>query len=150
MRDAEHKEAFDYWMSSRRAGMKREWFDIYPIKSQLLAGSERDSASVFLVDVAGGKGHDILSLRTRFPDLPGRLVLQDLPQTLEDLPTHDHIEIMPYDMFTEQPIKGGFTLVGSFRHADHIQAPGPTSFAVSSMIGLTVVVKTSSPIQSAR
>ena len=68
--------------------------------------SERDSASVFLVDVAGNKGHDISSLRTRFPDLPGRLVLQDLPQTFEDLPPLVDIEVMPHDMFTEQPIKG--------------------------------------------
>ena len=104
--DAEHKEAFDHWMSSRQAGIKHGWFDIYPISSQLSAGSERDSASVFLVDVAGGEGHDISSLRTRFPDLPGRLVLQDLPQTFEDLPTPVGIEMMPHDMFTEQPIKG--------------------------------------------
>ena len=111
--DAEHKEAFDLWMSSRRAGIKREWFDIYPINSQLLAGSERDSASVFLVDVAGGKGHDISSLRTRFPDLPGRLVLQDLPRTLEGLSTSVDIEMMPHDLFTEQPIKGQYILLGS-------------------------------------
>ena len=106
MEDAEQKEAFDNWMSSRQAGIKRGWLDIYPINSQLFAGSERDSASVFLVDVAGGKGHDISNLRTRFPDLPGRLVLQDLPQTFEDLPTPVGIEMMPHDMFTEQPIKG--------------------------------------------
>ena len=111
MEDAEHKEAFDLWMSSRRAGIKREWFDIYPINSQLLAGSKRDRASVFLVDVAGGKGHDISSLRTRFPDLPGRLVLQDLPRTLENLPTPIDIEIMPHDLFTEQPIAGKYILV---------------------------------------
>ena len=104
--DAEYKEAFDNWMSSRQASIKRKWFEIYPINSQLFAGFERDSASVFLVDVAGGKGHDISSLRTRFPDLPGRLVLQDLPQTFEDLPTPVDIEAMPHDMFTEQPIKG--------------------------------------------
>ena len=102
-------------MSSRRAGIKHEWFDIYPIKSQLLAGSTQDSESVFLVDVAGGNGHDISSLRTRFPDLPGRLVLQDLPQTFEDLPLLVNIEMMPHDMFTEQRIKGRYILVGSIK-----------------------------------
>ena len=104
--DAEQKEAFDHWMSGRQAGITRGWFDIYPINSQLFAGSERDSASVFLVDVAGNKGRDISSLRTRFPDIPGRLVLQDLPQTFEDPPPLVDIEVMPHDMFTEQPIKG--------------------------------------------
>ena len=114
--DAEQKEAFDNWMASRQAGIKRAWFEIYPLKSQLFAGSEQESASVFLVSVAGGNGRDISSLRTRFPDLPGRLVLQDLPQTFENLPPIDGIEIMPHDMFTEQPIKGRhIILMGSIQ-----------------------------------
>ncbi len=153
--NVEHKKAFDLWMSSRRAGIKREWFDIYPIESQLLAGSDRHSASVFLVDVAGGKGHDISSLRTRFPDLPGRLVLQDLPRTFEDLPRPVDIEVMPHDLFTEQPIKGWYIWVGSITfgqewHANHTQAHAPTSSALSSTIGLTVAVGTSSPIRPTR
>lgn len=107
-RDAEHKEAFDLWMSSRRAGMKREWFDLYPIKSRLIEGSSQSSGSVFLVDVAGGKGHDILSLNSRFSNLPGRLVLQDLPQTLESVASRNEIEVMPHDLFAKQPIKGSY------------------------------------------
>ena len=67
---------------------------------------------MFLVDVAGGKGHDVSSLRARFPNLPGRLVLQDLPRTLEDLTPRDGIEIMPHNVFTEQPIKGRYMPVG--------------------------------------
>ena len=109
----EQKEAFDNWMASRHAGIKCEWFEIYPLKSQLFAGSEQDNESVFLVSVAGGNGRDISGLRTRFPDLPGRLVLQDLPQTFNDLLPVDDIEMMPHDMFTEQPIKGRYSLVKS-------------------------------------
>ena len=111
--DAEQKEAFDNWMASRHAGINREWFEIYPLKSQLFAGSEQDNESVFLVSVAGGNGRDISSLRTRFPDLPGRLVVQDLPQTFENIPPLVDVEMIPQDMFTEQPIKGPHTSMGS-------------------------------------
>ena len=93
-------------MSSRRAGFRREWFDLYPVESRLVEGADRSSETVFLVDVAGGRGHDILSLNSRFPDLPGRLIVQDLPRTFEDYVAPEGIEAQPYDIFTTQPIKG--------------------------------------------
>ena len=105
-KDPEHKIYFDDWMSSRRAGFRREWFDLYPVESQLVAGADRSSEAVFLVDVAGGKGHDILSLSSRFPDLPGRLVVQDLPRTFEDYVAPEGIETHPHNIFTKQPIQG--------------------------------------------
>ena len=104
--DAEHKLYFDDWMSARRAGLRREWFDLYPVESRLVAGSSQGGAAVFLVDVAGGKGHDISNLSSRFPGLPGRLIVQDLPLTFEDYTPPKGIEPMPYDMFTKQPIEG--------------------------------------------
>ena len=105
-RDPEHKIYFDDWMSSRRAGFRREWFDLYPVESRLVAGADRSSETVFLVDVAGGRGHDILSLSSRFPDLPGRLVVQDLPRTFKDYVAPEGIETHPHNIFTKQPIKG--------------------------------------------
>lgn len=93
-------------MSGRRAGLRREWFDLYPVESRLVTGTDQSSEGVFLVDVAGGKGHDISSLKSRFPDLPGRLVVQDLPRTFEDYVAPEGIEADPYDIFTKQPIKG--------------------------------------------
>ncbi|KAL8870038.1 MAG: hypothetical protein Q9174_003822 [Haloplaca sp. 1 TL-2023] len=105
-KDAEQKEAFDLWMSSRRAVKDKSWFDLYPIVPPLLQGVRQDADNIFLVDVGGGRGHDISALRERFPDLPGRLVLQDLPGTFKDLPKIEGVEFMAHDMFTAQPIKG--------------------------------------------
>ena len=110
-KDNEHKTAFDLWMSGRRSGTKCEWFETYPVKSQLFAGatSGKDD-SVLVVDVAGGKGHDIASLRAHFPETPGRLILQDLPRTLENAVTPDGVERMPFDLFSDQPVRGWYSL----------------------------------------
>ena len=64
-------------MSERGAGLRHEWFDLYPVESRLIAGSSQESDAVFLVDVAGGKSHDISSLSSLFPGLPDRLIIQD-------------------------------------------------------------------------
>ena len=121
--DAEHKLYFDDWMSGRRAGLRHEWLDLYPIESRLVAGSNQGNNAVFLVDVAGGKGHDISSLSSRFPDLPGRLVVQDLPRTFEDYTTPKGIEAMPYDIFTKQPIEGWSHLAWSLLRTDDKSSP---------------------------
>ncbi|KAL8966327.1 MAG: hypothetical protein Q9183_003419 [Haloplaca sp. 2 TL-2023] len=104
--DTEQKEAFDVWMSSRRAVREKSWFDLYPIVSPLLEVVRDGKDDVFLVDVGGGRGHDISALHERFPGLPGRLVLQELPETFKDLPPIDGVEFMAHDMFNPQPIKG--------------------------------------------
>jgi hypothetical protein len=36
-----------------------------------------------MVDVAGGRGHDLKKFRAKFPHAPGRLIVEDLPQVLE-------------------------------------------------------------------
>ena len=47
--------------------------------------------------------------RSKFPEAPGRLILQDLPvviDAIKELPSK--IERMPHDFHTEQPVKGKF------------------------------------------
>lgn len=47
-------------------------------------------------------------MKCKFPNLPGRLVLEDLPDVIEHNKESigDGIEVVRYDMFTEQPLKG--------------------------------------------
>ena len=62
---------------------------------------------VLLVDVGGGRGHDLEALRARHPNLRGRLVLQDLPDTLKEVSEMENcFETCEYDFFTPQPIQG--------------------------------------------
>ena len=67
-----------------------------------------DPDAILLVDIGGGVGHDMKHFRAKHSHLPGRLVVQDLPGTIEYArgQPHEGVELCEYDMFTPQPIKG--------------------------------------------
>ncbi|KAJ6151631.1 hypothetical protein N7470_007228 [Penicillium chermesinum] len=82
---------------------RKNWFEFYPAAERLLVSSAGDT---LIVDIAGGQGEDLRMFHERFPDLPGKLVLQDLAPVIDSataLP--ERIESQSYDFFQEQPIK---------------------------------------------
>lgn len=81
---------------------------LYPVQ-HLIDGFKHEENAVMFVDVGGGMGQKTLALKKSFPDIPGRLIVQDTPQTISHAPTVDGIEFMAHDFFTEQPIKGART-----------------------------------------
>lgn len=44
---------------------------IYPVQENLISGAEAHSDAPFLVDIAGGLGHDLTEFKNRFPNHPG-------------------------------------------------------------------------------
>lgn len=86
------------------------WHDpgFYPVRERLFDGFDAaNKDAVFLIDLAGGQGHYTQQFLSKCPDVPGRLILQDLPVVLDQIQELDpRIERMPYDFFTEQPVKG--------------------------------------------
>ncbi|PLN81874.1 S-adenosyl-L-methionine-dependent methyltransferase [Aspergillus taichungensis] len=99
---------FSSYMASRRQG-RPAWFDTFPVERLSRTAVARDDA-VFLVDVGGNQGHDLVRFRKRFPSLPGRVVLQDLPKVVASAAVsslrEDGVEIMGYSFFDPQPVKG--------------------------------------------
>ncbi|KAB5583422.1 S-adenosyl-L-methionine-dependent methyltransferase [Coniochaeta sp. 2T2.1] len=85
------------------------WPEVYPTDS--IVAAARPGVPL-VVDVGGGKGHDLMKFLARHPDAceePGCLVLQDLPGILkgvEDELATPAIKVQPHDFFTEQPVKG--------------------------------------------
>jgi hypothetical protein len=102
------KKNFDNYMQARQHSSEPKWFEIYDVEGQIAANPKLYKEDVLLVDVGGGKGHDVARFAQRFPQLTGKLVLQDLPQTFESglAVSADQAEIMGHDFFTEQPVKG--------------------------------------------
>lgn len=108
---------FDYLRDDQQAGQnfnmmlqgyaaeKGSWTDIYPAAG-LVEGLE-DGLPI-VVDVGGGRGHDLDQFRAKFPKQSnGRLVLQDQDHVLaEAKDLHEGIQKMQHDFFTEQPVKG--------------------------------------------
>lgn len=81
-------------------------------------GQDTNSSTVLFVDVGGSTGSQALALRERHPDLPGRVLLQDRPEVVEQaksqLPSSAKIEVEVYNIFTPQPIKGMIELFWSY------------------------------------
>lgn len=93
-------------MEGQRGGRKA-WYDNFPPENLAAKGANTDVASVLMVDVGGGRGHELKDFRKRYPGMAGRLVLEDLPETINDIARLDEsIERIEYDFFTPQPVKG--------------------------------------------
>lgn len=91
---------FQSLMSVPREG---DWLDVFSINS--LALLNHDNQAIF-VDIGGGIGHQSARLRARFPELPGRIIVQDLPEVLNHAPKMQGIELMPHNFFEPQPVRG--------------------------------------------
>lgn len=93
-------------MSGNRVN-RRHWIDWYPVEAEILSGTFGTPHGTLLVDVGGGKGHDLERFLAKYPQSKGRLILQDLPGVLDNVKQLDEgIKLMSHDFFTPQPIKG--------------------------------------------
>ncbi|RYP49870.1 hypothetical protein DL768_004486 [Monosporascus sp. mg162] len=91
---------FSKLMSVPRNG---DWLDVVDISSAAATGTP--GKTVF-VDVGGGLGHQSARLVGRFPELKGRVVLQDKDTTVQLAGKLDGVDCRAHDFFTEQTVKG--------------------------------------------
>ncbi|EON95867.1 putative sterigmatocystin 8-o-methyltransferase protein [Phaeoacremonium minimum UCRPA7] len=80
------------------------WPEVYPTDTVVAAAKPERP---LVVDVGGGKGHDLKKFLARHPEIPaGSLVLQDLPDILKGVESDQAISVQPYDFFTPQTVVG--------------------------------------------
>ena len=96
-------ESFIQWMTAHRED-QLTWLDVFPFEETLCSNLTPETP-VF-VDIGGGIGHQCAALKSRFQDLPGRVILQDLPQTLPQAIPTPGVEATAHDFWTPQPVKG--------------------------------------------
>jgi hypothetical protein len=118
--DCKGEGLFDYFarapeMGRRFASMMTAWSvgrprwmqeGYYPVQERLVEGSKQGDDAVFLVDVGGGRGHDLEGLKGAHPNIKGRLILQDRPEVVSLAEPSPGLEKMVHDFNTPQPIKG--------------------------------------------
>ena len=150
-RNPDQRRYFDDYMAVRRKGLAT-WHETFPMATVLGPGAKRDEDAVLLVDVGGNWGHEIVSFHAAYPDLPGRLVLQDLPAMIEKVAVENPpkgVELMQYDFLTPQPVKGTCYFVSSspptiVRLTRTTQAHAHTTSAISATTGRTPSARSSS------
>ena len=79
-------------------------YDYYPVEERLIKGYDADVSDVMLVDMGGNWGDKIIAVKEHFPQLPGRLIVQDLPYTIDAAPKTDKAELTVHDFFQAQPV----------------------------------------------
>jgi demethylsterigmatocystin 6-O-methyltransferase len=80
----------------------------FPLEKELGSWSAEPEKALF-VDIGGGMGHACIRLREKYPNQPGRVILQDLPPVLQAAQATQRlsgIETMPHDFHTPQPVQG--------------------------------------------
>lgn len=106
-------QTFNTYMTGNRSN-RQHWLDWFPFHENVLRTWEErnDSKEMLLVDMGGGKGHDLKRLLEKYPEAKGRLVLEDLPGALQDFEDHGcSITTYAHDIFTPQPVKGSCTVL---------------------------------------
>ncbi|KAL4761102.1 S-adenosyl-L-methionine-dependent methyltransferase [Aspergillus foveolatus] len=111
---------FQAWMTVKQQASPNwvDWFDVEGVilnefrGHSLRSGDSRDDANaeILIVDIGGGEGHSLHAFNHKFPSTPGRRILQDLPHVLDTVTNvPEKAELMAYDFFTAQPVKGAKT-----------------------------------------
>ncbi|KAF2030729.1 S-adenosyl-L-methionine-dependent methyltransferase [Setomelanomma holmii] len=99
-------DAFNKTMEMQKSKDEAELVRSYPAVDRL---KQDDPERVLFVDVGGNVGHQVKNFGEKYSSLPGKLVLEDLPQVVDkavDLPPS--IAKIGHDFFTPQPeaVKG--------------------------------------------
>lgn len=96
---------FGTWISASREG-QNIFLDVFPFQKEITSRSKPETP--LFVDIGGGIGHQCVALKKKLPNIPGRVILQDLPPVIAHAIPAEGIEPMVHDFMTEQPIKGKF------------------------------------------
>lgn len=99
----EHFQLFMMWLATNREGLPL-WYDIFPFDQ--VCAQNTTSETVLFVDVGSAFGHQTIALREKFPNLPGRYIIQDREPVIAAAQPPQGIEAVVYDFFTPQPVKG--------------------------------------------
>jgi hypothetical protein len=110
------KDSYSYWSTEKPATManfnvfmkglfgtpqRLGWTDWFLLGEFCLDGFDESKSEYVFVDVAGGKGHECEMLLKKFPNLRGKLVLEDLPFVIDDITDlDDKIERVEHDFNT--------------------------------------------------
>ena len=95
---------FNNYMLHRRKGMAT-WLDVYLVEDET-RGWKSDAPC--FVDISGNMGYLCAELRSRYPKLPGQIILQDLSYSISQALSTPGVENMVHNIYQPQPIKSIF------------------------------------------
>ncbi|PSN71814.1 S-adenosyl-L-methionine-dependent methyltransferase [Corynespora cassiicola Philippines] len=109
---------FNDYMAFRREP-KLSWLTVYPVEEET---QNWPADKPVYVNIGGGIGHQCAQFKEKYPNVSGRVILQDLPHSIEKALQTPGVENMVHNFFEEQPIKGAkfyFSRGVLHNHPDH-------------------------------
>lgn len=79
------------------------WMSVYPHAEKL---ENLTPKRPFFVDVGEGFGHQSIALRTALPALPNKIIVEDLPDLINNVAKHEGVKLIAQGFFKSQQIKG--------------------------------------------
>ncbi|PNP59076.1 hypothetical protein THARTR1_01324 [Trichoderma harzianum] len=76
--------------------------DVIPLESTVTS----DHQGPVFVDIGGNTGHQAKHLLAKYPELAGRVVVQDREETIKSASDVKGFQLMAHDFFSPQPVKG--------------------------------------------
>ncbi|OAA56177.1 O-methyltransferase [Niveomyces insectorum RCEF 264] len=99
----QHPKQLSYFQKLMSVPRDGDWLDVVPFAEEA-ANVSADRA--LFVDIGGNIGHQSKRLRSMYPTLLGRVIVQDLPENVNVAAPAPGVEFMAYDFFTPQPFVG--------------------------------------------
>lgn len=87
-------------------GVKPSFLDAYPLSDKIENGIQLSADRPLFVDVGGGFGPQSIAFKKRWPDLPGRVIIEDLSATIEQAQKYPGVKTLAQDFFEPQKVKG--------------------------------------------
>ncbi|KAH8897334.1 O-methyl transferase B [Thozetella sp. PMI_491] len=91
----------DYMALRRKSDLS--WLTVYPVAE---AAASWDPSQPVYVNVGGGIGHQCAQFKDKFPEIPGRVILQDMPHSISKALPTPGVENMAHNFFEAQPVHG--------------------------------------------
>ncbi|KAI0903949.1 S-adenosyl-L-methionine-dependent methyltransferase [Ustulina deusta] len=102
---------FHEFMNVHRTGV-RTWLDDKTATGMVIdVLREKDHPEAILfVDVGGGMGQQCKLLKSRYPDLLGKIILEDLPEVVDKVDTEEaEFDKIGMSFFESQPVKANYS-----------------------------------------
>jgi demethylsterigmatocystin 6-O-methyltransferase len=75
------------------------------MEAEMASWSAEPDKAIF-VDIGAGLGQACIQFKEKYPNLPGRIVLQELPPFIQTMNPIDRVELMAHNFLTPQPVQG--------------------------------------------
>ncbi|KAL4964567.1 O-methyltransferase-domain-containing protein [Aspergillus stella-maris] len=102
---AQHPEQADALQKVTKSWQSSNWMAEFELFEKEALNADGDNEDLFYVDVGGGSGHQCSAVRDKYPSLKGQLVLQDLPEVVQELSEVPGLTIEANDILQEQQVK---------------------------------------------